>query len=687
MPRCWLILPLIAALAGCPSTKGSSEPDSGSTPANHQARGPRIRLGTASIAFGQVPLFSGETVTTVRKLVVFNEGDSELAIQKVELSAPDAELEVGTPAGWEPGDSLGARAGSNAIEFELRLTPKALGKKSWELIVSSNDPTAAQLRISISAEVIPSLPCNFTMTPRVSLPQVAPPEIREVPVQIHNEGTAAVEQCLLKNLRLEGGDASFISLPDGGIDQRLLRANETLEVPVRIVSSPGISPTDVHAELRFGISSPTEPEVTVPISAHLVGQSCLVVAPDDLDFGTVAITCSSTQRAFEVYNLCASDVVVRSFSMAAAGGQPAGGPNCPGTVSCPEFSLVQTPPLPTSGRVLKTGEHLSFVAVYRPIDNGSDTGAVAIDAGGVTYVVPFHGKGDNTAIQTDVYTMDPRPKSDVLLVIDNSTAMAPYQTSLATNLQAFLRYSKAAKTDFHLAVITSEPGAGGHFLSGPTDPDAVLNPDSVDLDTQFAAKVDVGATSTAAPECMQQALEALTDPANAAQATDFLRDEAALAVICITASTDHSPQTVAQYLNAYWDIRGQNRKTMFTFDAVGGFSLSCPGDSGRLLSAVDQTNGTRDDICTPDWVKALEQLGKVAFGFRVQYYLTSVPNLVSGPIEVRIDGTLIDSVDPKGARVWTFDPVANSIKFEPLYAPEPGQTLEITYFASVCLGY
>ena len=233
MARCWLVLPLIAALAGCPSTKGSSGPDSGSTPANHQARGPRIRLGAASIAFGQVPLFSGESVTTVRKLVVFNEGDAELAIQKVELSAPDTELEVGTAAGWEPGDLLGARAGSNAMEFELRLTPKALGKKSWELLVSSNDPTAAQLRIPISAEVIPSLPCNVTVTPSVSLPQVAPPEVRVVPVQIHNEGTSAVEQCLLKNLRLEGGDASFISLPDGGLDQRLLRANETLEKRVQ----------------------------------------------------------------------------------------------------------------------------------------------------------------------------------------------------------------------------------------------------------------------------------------------------------------------------------------------------------------------------------------------------------------------------------------------------------------------
>ena len=56
---------------------------------------------------------------------------------------------------------------------------------------------------------------------------------------------------------------------------------------------------------------------------------------------------------------------------------------------------------------------------------------------------------------------------------------------------------------------------------------------------------------------------------------------------------------------------------------------------------VAQTNGVKEDICTPDWAKTLEQLGKTAFGFRTNFFLNLGPDLTGGkgPIEVKIDGT------------------------------------------------
>ena len=35
--------------------------------------------------------------------------------------------------------------------------------------------------------------------------------------------------------------------------------------------------------------------------------------------------------------------------------------------------------------------------------------------------------------------------------------------------------------------------------------------------------------------------------------------------------------------------------------------------------------------------------------------------------------------DAAGATVWTYDPVGNSLNFEPAYVPGPGQTITITY--------
>jgi hypothetical protein len=60
---------------------------------------------------------------------------------------------------------------------------------------------------------------------------------------------------------------------------------------------------------------------------------------------------------------------------------------------------------------------------------------------------------------------------------------------------------------------------------------------------------------------------------------------------------------------------------------------------------------------------------------------------MAGPIQVAIDGMPIPAVDPNPltmSRIWTYDATNNSVNFEPLYVPEPGKTLTITYIAE-CL--
>ena len=108
-----------------------------------------------------------------------------------------------------------------------------------------------------------------------------------------------------------------------------------------------------------------------------------------------------------------------------------------------------------------------------------------------------------------------------------------------------------------------------------------------------------------------------------------------------------------------------------------------PGASNSSLAAVVATNGVKEEICTPDWSKALEQIGKNAFGYRTNFFITSTPDLTAGKtIVVKIDGVQLDPVDNRGAQVWTYDSTGNSVNFEPLFVPEPGKTLTITYFVA-----
>jgi hypothetical protein len=102
-------------------------------------------------------------------------------------------------------------------------------------------------------------------------------------------------------------------------------------------------------------------------------------------------------------------------------------------------------------------------------------------------------------------------------------------------------------------------------------------------------------------------------------------------------------------------------------------------DDGTYAQLVAQTNGVKEEICTPNWSTTIEKLSEFAFGFRTNFFLTSTPDPSRGPIEVAIDNRPIPSTDSRGAAAWAYDPLANSVNFQPMYVPEPGQTLAISY--------
>ncbi|MGA9525362.1 MAG: hypothetical protein WBV82_28140, partial [Myxococcaceae bacterium] len=457
-------------------------------------------------------------------------------------------------------------------------------------------------------------------------------------------------------------------------------------------SSGERDPRPISAMLEFRISSPTRPFVTVPINGSVPAHvSCLVVAPEELDFGTVRMGCESNTRSFLLYNTCSQDVLITDFRLADPAGQPAGGPDCSGPQPCPEFTLMRSVAIPTGGLRLQSGQApVEFQVKYRPIDAGADMGSVEIDvttgAMQSTLATTFRGTGDASNLwQTDVFLQGTPPRLDLLFVIDDSPSMAAHQSSVASNLGEFLQYLVTRDLDFNIAVITADPAEGGIFRSGPTHPEAVLSALTPDLEAKFAAKIDVGTSGTGTPQCLAQALAALTPPVIGSQNAGFLRAEAGLSVICVTDSSDHSPLPVSDYVNAFRSIKVPLGTSAFRFSAVGGFSPSCPGDTGALADAIAQSGGDQANICDSDWHASLESWGTLAFGPRSNFFLTSVPDLTRGAIEVRIDQQLVAPTSTRGDSVWTFDAISNAIIFAPMHVPPPGSTIEVRYITR-CYG-
>ena len=310
------------------------------------------------------------------------------------------------------------------------------------------------------------------------------------------------------------------------------------------------------------------------------------------------------------------------------------------------------------------------------------------------YVVPLQGRGDDQGLNTDTFRQNTRPKADILLVIDDSCSMIDKQMALAANMASFLQYSSANNVDFQIGVTNTELNGSTAALAGTLHATAagtkILKPTTPNLENQFAELVNVGIAG-GTESCMEPATRALTAPyiTDPARNAGFLRPDAVLAVVCVTDAQDQAPQPPAFYLNQLINIRGAQRLNEFTYNVIGPFLPSAPmgcsydgaPDNGRHAYMVSQTNGVQEEICTPDWSTALARIGRRAFGYRTSFPLTSRPDLTS-EIIVAIDGIPLPPTDPDpnlNSLIWEYDPVNNTIVFQPLYVPEAGKTLTVTY--------
>jgi hypothetical protein len=181
-------------------------------------------------------------------------------------------------------------------------------------------------------------------------------------------------------------------------------------------------------------------------------------------------------------------------------------------------------------------------------------------------------------------------------------------------------------------------------------------------------------------------VQAVTAPLATTDNAGFLRPGATLGVMGFTDELEQSPSSVSYYFNRLMAVKGFANPNLFTFSTFAGFFTVPPAgcfavaDDGKFNQMVSLTHGARQSICTANWLTSLESIGKTVFGYRTDWLLNGVPDLTGGKtITVKIDGVIIPAVAQNGATVWTYDPVANAVVFEPLFVPEPGQTLTIDY--------
>ncbi len=723
---------------------GLNRTPQGTIQLNCTGGGPKVKVTPRpNLAFGRVGFFPGSSQFNVtRKVTVQNVGTlpnppdpaSNLYLGQVDSggtpgqlplfelnhktgTAP-SEITVTLASPYNPSVGLEARPGANFVDLAVTVTPSSVGLKEADLVLYSNDSNEPAITVKVTADAQQLPPCNYRISPaQGNFGLVTPGTTKDLPITITNLGTAATDICYLSGIDLSAGTSPAYTIVGGPVVEKELQPQESWAVVVR-VAPPGPVPTTLQTltgALNFNVTSPTTPQAVVPLRTS-VGPSCLAITPDPLDFGVVkanlppALPCSSAPRTFNIYNTCAAPVTITGFSVQAAGGQPPGGPQCPGATACPEFFLVSTPSIPTGGLTVNPGAApVTFQAKYAPIDIGADSGAVALNAiqsgQSITYLVGLQGRGDAVGNQTDTFLQDLRPKADLLLVVDDSGSMQDKQTSLANNFASFIQYAVAANVDYQIGVTTTTVAAQdcvpgfGCINNNSVAPAGklrnesglyILKPTTPNLSQRFAQFVNVGTNGSGSEQGLDTAVMALTPPLIANENAGFLRADANLAVVVVSDAGDQSPQAVSYYQNRLINVKGFNRLSYFTFNNIGPYLPSEPmgctydggGDVVRYRTIVDYTSGVRDEICTSNWAATLQGLGRTAFGYRTQFFLGNVPDTSGGKvITVTIDGNpvTVASSCPAVVTAPCYDSASNSIKFTSTTTPGPGQTMGVTY--------
>lgn len=225
--------------------------------------------------------------------------------------------------------------------------------------------------------------------------------------------------------------------------------------------------------------------------------------------------------------------------------------------------------------------------------------------------------------ETDIFYQNPWKDVDVVLVVDNSCSMEPFQTKLAEDFGAFFEFFDDGNTDWQIGVVSTDPFVAPGEFRGP-----VITRDTPDPESVFAEVVAVGTEGSGLEAGLQTGLAAVTG-ANAG----FPRESATLSVIFVSDEEDTSPGSVADYVDAYYGVKGHRAKDAFNASALTVTSKAeCSAEqygyssSGeRYVGMAQRTGGVVANLCEQDFSGIVTDLAITTSAVRDTFFLRDRP--------------------------------------------------------------
>jgi len=281
---------------------------------------------------------------------------------------------------------------------------------------------------------------------------------------------------------------------------------------------------------------------------------------------------------------------------------------------------------------------------------------------------------------TDVFHQNPWEKVDVLLVVDNSCSMEPYQDKLATDFGDFFEFFADGEVDWQLGVVLTDPiDADFGYIRGP-----IVTPEVPDPQALFADIVHVGTGGFGIEMGLESARLALTG-----YNYGFPRDDASVSVIFVSDEQDASPNAVSYYVDAYYEVKGPRARDAFNASALTVEALadctpeqymaSTPGT--RYIEAAERTGGVVANLCIEDFAPIVRDLALTTSAMRDTFFLSHRPNLDTLEVTVGEDDEPVSCAG--GA--WTYARLLQdgierpAITFDADHIPPAGERVVARY--------
>jgi hypothetical protein len=256
------------------------------------------------------------------------------------------------------------------------------------------------------------------------------------------------------------------------------------------------------------------------------------------------------------------------------------------------------------------------------------TGVTGLIACGDGTRVPPLGNVVNSRVLHREIPITVNSNFDVLFVIDSSPAMAPFATKLAGNARELIQLlTPPFGPDLHIGVVTADPADAGALRQTSSVADSFITQTlqfdtsvqtnvTGSIDDAFAALADVGSAGSASIQPLAMAQAALAPGVN----PGFLRDDAALGIVFITAGDDASAGTVDDYVTAFKQLKPDPNQVVVSVASgpCTTASLSAP-DAPRMTTLVGEfpNRGAQVAICDDSLAPLVSlefELLKVALG-------------------------------------------------------------------------